>query len=129
MRDCRSCLSKDCERVNKEDLRVDGTDHTSLAMLALGAVEPYRLCILNTDGVGQDLRRCGDRRVGGHEAREEGIGLVGHDVLDGDTRVVECGLHDGVVLKIMLLILHRRKCALMHTLGWNWNWTRSPACA
>jgi hypothetical protein len=81
-------------------LRVDGADHACLAMLALRAVVPHWLCVLDADGVGQDARAGG---VGdGHEAGEEGVGLVGHDVCDGDARVVEGGLYDGVVLCLML---------------------------
>jgi hypothetical protein len=40
----------------------------------------------------------GDRGVGGHEAGEEGVGFVGHDVLNGNARVVEGRLDDGMVL-------------------------------
>lgn len=89
----------------RDCLRVDGTDHTSLAMFGLGTVEPYGLCILDADCVGQDLRCGGDGGVGGHEAGEEGIGLVGHDVLDRHTWVIECGLHNRVVLVIVLIVL------------------------
>jgi hypothetical protein len=39
-------------------LRVDGTDHACLAMLALGAVEPDGLRVCDADGVGEDLA-CG----------------------------------------------------------------------
>ena len=79
-------------------LRVDGTDHTSLAMLALGAVEPDGLLVCDADSVGEDLACGGQGGVGGHEAGEEGVGLVAHDVLNGGAWVVEGGLDDGVVL-------------------------------
>lgn len=72
------------------DLRIDRTNHTGLAMFALRAVEPDWLLILNTDGVCKDLGGCGEGSVGGHEARVESVGLVSHDVLDRNTRVVEC---------------------------------------
>jgi len=65
-------------------------------MLALRAVVPHWLRVFNADGVGQDAGAGGVG--GGHEAREEGIGLVGHDVCDGNARVVKGRLHDGVVL-------------------------------
>lgn len=49
-------------------VRVDGSYHTLLAVLALRAVEPDRLVIRNADGVCQELR-CRVRRSGGrHEA-------------------------------------------------------------
>lgn len=74
-------------------------------MFALGAVVPHGLGILDVNGVGQNARLAscavGGGR-GGHEAREEGVGLVGHDVLDGDAGVVESGLYDGVVLDYLL---------------------------
>jgi hypothetical protein len=82
----------------KEDLRVDSTNHTSLTMLALGAVEPNWLCICDADGVGEDLACSSQRGVCGHEAGEESVSLVGHYVLDGHAWVVECGLDDRVVL-------------------------------
>jgi hypothetical protein len=69
-------------------------------MLALRAVVPHWLCVLDANGVGEDA---GAGCVGdGHEAGEEGVGLVGHDVCDRDARVVEGGLYDGVVLWFML---------------------------
>jgi hypothetical protein len=79
-------------------LRVDGTDHTSLAMLALRTVEPDRLCVLDANGVGQYVGCGTEGSVGRHEAREEGIGLVGHDVLDRYAGLVEGRLDDRVVL-------------------------------
>lgn len=67
-------------------------------MFTLRTVEPDRLRVGNTNSVGQDLVRCGEGSVGRHETREEGVGLVGHDVLDGYARVVEGGLDDGMIL-------------------------------
>jgi hypothetical protein len=84
-------------------LRVDGTDHTSLAMLALRAVEPDGLCVLDTNGVGQDVGCGTEGGVGRHEAREESIGLVGHDVLDWYAGLVEGRLDDRVVLHTLLV--------------------------
>jgi hypothetical protein len=83
---------------SKVNLRVDGTDHTGLAMLALRAVEPNGLCVLDANGVGQDIGCGTEGGVGRHEAREEGIGLVGHDVLDWYAGLVKGGLDDRVVL-------------------------------
>ena len=83
----------------KCDLRVDSSDHASLAMLALRAVEPHGLVIGNTDGVCQDLAGSGERSVGRHETREEGVGLVGHHLRDGHAGVIKGGLDDRVVLR------------------------------
>jgi hypothetical protein len=58
-------------------------------MLALRTVEPHGLGVLDADGVGQDVGGSSERGVGGHEAREEGVCLVGHHVLDRDTGLVE----------------------------------------
>jgi hypothetical protein len=79
-------------------VRVDGTNHTGLAMLCLRAVEPYWLGVGDADGVGQDVGAGAEGGVGGHEAGEERVGLVGHDVGNWDAGVVKGGLHDGVVL-------------------------------
>jgi hypothetical protein len=76
------------------DVRVDGTDHTGLAMLCLGAVEPHRLCVFDVDSVGENALLSAVRCVGGHEAGEERVGLVGHDILDGYAGLVEGGLDD-----------------------------------
>ena len=113
------------------DLRVDGAHHPALAVLCLRAVEPDGLAVRDADGVGEQ-RGVARRGGGGHEAREEGVGLVGHDVLDGHAGVVEGGLDHGVVLGIVSQewwvggewIFSRRR-----TLGWNWNCTMSPALA
>ena len=74
-------------------------------MLSLRTVEPYRLGILDPDRICQDLGSRCERSVRGHEAREEGVGLVGHDVLDRDAGVVEGGLDDGVVLTKCVSVL------------------------
>jgi hypothetical protein len=84
------------------NVRVDCTNHTGLAMLALGAVEPHWLGILDVDRVGQNVRSSSERSVGWHEAREEGVRLVGHHVLDRYAGLIEGGLDDGVVLHVML---------------------------
>lgn len=63
-------------------------------MLALRAVEPDWLRICDTDGVCEDLTCSSNGSVCRHEAGEEGIGFVGHDVLDGCAWVVEGGLND-----------------------------------
>lgn len=71
-------------------------------MLSLSAIEPDGLVILDRYGVGEELVRRSGGSVGGHEAGEESICLVGHDVLDGYARVIECGLSDGMVLWVEL---------------------------
>lgn len=77
-------------------------------MLSLRAVEPNRLRIFDADGVGQDVCACAEGGVGGHEAGEEGVSLVGHDVCDWDAGLVEGGLDDGVVLNIVLGMIRDR---------------------
>lgn len=67
-------------------------------MLCLRAVEPHWFRICDANSVCEDLRCCADGSVGGHEAGVESVGLVGHDVLDGDAGVVESRLNNGVVL-------------------------------
>lgn len=86
--------------------RVDGSNHTILAMLALRTVEPDGLRVGNANSVSQDLVCCCERSVGRHETREEGVGFVRHDVLNGYARVVECGLGDGMVLWVELELNH-----------------------
>jgi hypothetical protein len=71
-------------------------------MLALRTVEPNWFGVHHADRVGQDIGAGTERRIGRHEAREESISLVGHDVLDRYARVVESGLHNGVVLQSLL---------------------------
>lgn len=71
-------------------------------MLGLRAVIPDGLRVGYTDCVCHDLVLCGKGSVGGHEAGEEGVGLVGHNVLDRYAWVVEGGLDDGVVLRVRL---------------------------
>jgi hypothetical protein len=67
-------------------------------MHPLRAVEPNGLFIHNADGVGQLLS--GGVDGCGHEAGEEGVGLVSHDVLDGYAGVVEGRLDDRMVLMV-----------------------------
>jgi hypothetical protein len=71
-------------------------------MLALRTVEPNWLGVHDTDRVGQDVGGGTERSIGRHEAGEESVGLVGHDVLDGYARIVKSGLHDRVVLQSLL---------------------------
>jgi len=89
------CVS-DCasRRGGGGDVRVDSTDHTSLAVLTLRAIEPDWLRILDMNGVSQDAFLRAVRGVGGHEAGEKGIGFIGHDVLDWNAGLVEGGLDD-----------------------------------
>jgi hypothetical protein len=84
------------------NVRVDCTNHTGLAMLSLRAVEPHGLRVLNMDRVGQDVRSSSERSVGWHEAREEGVCLVGHHVLDWYAGLIKGRLDDGVVLHVLL---------------------------
>lgn len=88
----------------ERNIRIDGTNHTGLAVLTLRAVEPNRRRVLDANRVGQELVRCDCGSIGGHEAGEESIGLVRHYVLNGNAGVVECGLHDGVILSCLLVV-------------------------
>lgn len=81
----------------EDDVRVYGSNHTGLAVLALRAVEPDGFIVRDADSVGQE-RVVSGSRGGGHEARVEGVCLVRHDVRDGYARVVKRRLDDGVVL-------------------------------
>lgn len=59
------------------DVRVDDADHASLAVLALGAIEPDGLGVVDGDGVCGQLRGVGGGD--GHEAGEDltrGIALT-----------------------------------------------------
>jgi len=58
-------------------------------MLSLRAVEPDWLSVGDADGICEDVLGSGGSGICGHEAREEGVRLVGHDVLDRYARVVE----------------------------------------
>ena len=89
---------KDSEHEMREGLRVDGADHTALAVLRLRAVEPYGLGVHDADCVGEDLGGCADRRVRGHEAGEEGGRHVGDYILDRYAGLIEGRLYDGMVL-------------------------------
>jgi hypothetical protein len=83
----------------EEDLRVDGTDHTTLAVLRLRAVEPHGLGVHDTDCVGEEVVGGHGRCVRGHEAGEEGGRHVRHDVLNGYAGLVEGRLDNRVVLE------------------------------
>lgn len=67
-------------------------------MLGLRTVEPDGLRVGNANSVSQDLVCCSEGSIGRHETREESVGLVRHDVLDGYARIIEGGLDDGMVL-------------------------------
>lgn len=75
-------------------LRVYDSHHSILAVITLTAVVPDGLCIVDHDGVGGHH---GGVWLHGHEAGEE-TGSCWHVVLDGLTRLIECGLDDAVVL-------------------------------
>lgn len=60
LRDAISFHPVHCSYEAGNGLRVDSSDHSSLAMLALRAVEPHGLVIGNTDGVCQDLAGSGE---------------------------------------------------------------------
>jgi hypothetical protein len=79
-------------------LRVNGSNHAFLTVLALRAVKPDGLVIGDANSVGKKLRCRVCRSARGHEPRIECIGLVGHDVLDRYARVIEGRLNDRVVL-------------------------------
>ena len=66
-------------RKEEGDLRIDDADHASLTVLALRAVEPDGLRVVDHDGVCGHLGRAGrDGHEAGPEARH-----VGLDVVDG----------------------------------------------
>ena len=62
-------------------------------MLALRAVDPHGLGVIDHDGVGWDIGGIGGD---GHETREDAGKVRMH--VDGLTGVIEVGLGDGVVL-------------------------------
>jgi len=70
-------------------------------MLALGAVEPHRLCVLDHDSVGGRVSGCGRD---GHEARVDtgDVGVHGNRL----ARLVEGGLCDGVICRRKLKLHH-----------------------
>ena len=67
-------------------------------MLALRTVEPDGLVVRNADSVRQKLGCRVHRCRCWHEAGEESVCLVGHDVLNRYARIVEGRLNDRVVL-------------------------------
>jgi hypothetical protein len=66
----------------------------------LPTVEPDGICVVDEDGEHGN----GGVRGNGHEARFN-TSNVGHDAIDWDTRVAECGLRYGVVLRKWVLVL------------------------
>ena len=86
--------------MDREHLRVDSANHTSLTMLPLRTVEPYGLLVHHTDCVSEDLGSRTDGSVRWHEAGEEGGSHIWHDVLDRYTGLVEGRLDYRVVLGV-----------------------------
>jgi len=87
-----------------DSLLVNDHGHAGLAVLALRAVQPHGLGVLDHDGVGRDhaLGRTGsDGLVAGEEARDGGVVLV-----DRSARVVKVGLDDAVVTSTELELDH-----------------------
>jgi hypothetical protein len=74
-------------------------------MLALRTVEPHWLVILDADSVGQDVGGRSESSVGGHEARVEGVGLVGDHILDRYAWLIEGRLGNRVILKGSLALI------------------------
>ena len=94
--------------------RVDDTDHSLLAMLALGAVEPDGIGVVDHDR--EDW--LGLAHLSRHETREEAL-HARHYVLNGHTRLSECRLCDGVVLKSNVSSCSLLQYSLQHTIGLN----------
>lgn len=93
-----------------DSLLIDDHDHAALAVLALGAVQPDGLRVVDHDGVGGDHARLLGRGCGlvaGVEA-----GDVGHDGADGSARLVECRLCHGVVACHELELHHLARVGL-----------------
>lgn len=84
-------------------LRVDGSNHTRLAVLRLRTVEPDRLLVHDTDRVSENVLSTGGS-VHWHEAREKGGSHIGHDVLNWYTRLIERRLDYRVVLYMELAL-------------------------
>lgn len=82
----------------EENSRINSSHHPILAMLALRAIKPDRLRIHDANRIREKVSSSYGRSVRGHETGVEGVGFVGHDVLDGDAGLVEGRLDDGVVL-------------------------------
>lgn len=78
---------------------IDDHHHALLAVVALGAVQPQRVGVVDLDGVGRDHAHRGARRHG-QEARVEARDVAVH--ADGLARLVEGGLCDGVVAGVEL---------------------------
>lgn len=74
---------------------VDDHDHAVLAVLALGAVQPHGVGVVDHDGVDGHLAHGGAGGKGNIAGVDAGDVL--DEVVDGRARVVEGGLGDGVV--------------------------------
>jgi len=97
-----------CGRSNS--LLVDDHNHAILAVLALGAVQPDGLGVINHDGVsGYHARLLG--RSGGLVAGVE-AGDVGHHGADGSAGLVESRLCHGVVACNELELHHLARAGL-----------------
>lgn len=80
------------------DSRVDHSHHACLAMFPLRAVIPDGFGVIDQDRVRWPRRCLGfNRHVPGEEARDRSV-----DVVDGDTGLVECRLHNRVILKFLV---------------------------
>ena len=93
-----------CEQVDSvdedkgaEDLRVDHSHHASLAMFPLRAVIPDGFGVIDQNGIRRSCRGIGlDRHESREKARNRSI-----DVIDGNTGLVECRLHNRVILELV----------------------------
>ena len=84
-----------------DNLRIDGTDHTALAVAALRAIVPDRVGVHDTDGICQFASHSSISSSSccrWHEAGPESISLVGHDVSNGNAWLIKSRLGNGVVL-------------------------------
>lgn len=86
-------------------------------MLSLRAVVPDRLGVHDADGVCQTVLGLSERNVGRHEAREESVCNVGHDILHGHARLVKGRLGYGVGLPTELVQCAIHAHGMLHTLG------------
>lgn len=93
-----------------DSLLVDDRDHTTLAVLALGAVQPDGLGVVDHDAVGWDhagILGRGGGLVAGVEA-----GDVAHNGIDGLAGLVKRRLCDGVVACHKLELDHLTRVGL-----------------
>ena len=78
-----------------EDSRIDDSHHASLTVFALRAVIPDGFGVVDQDRVRRSRRCIGFDR---HESREKACdGRV--DIVDRNTRLVECRLHNRMILE------------------------------